>query len=42
MQDNTKPAWHSDKRSIPERVQIAVDEMVVRVDDNEMDNNIGI
>jgi hypothetical protein len=42
LQDNTKPAWHTDKRSIPERVQDAVDEMVVRVDDNEMDNNIGI
>lgn len=28
LQDNAKPAWHSDKRSTPERVQDAVDEMI--------------
>ena len=28
LQDNTKPAWHSDKRSTPERVQDAVDQMI--------------
>jgi hypothetical protein len=33
LQDNTKPAWHTDKRSIPERVQDAVDEMVAKVDE---------
>jgi hypothetical protein len=41
LQDNTKPAWHTDKRSIPERVQDAVDEMVVRVDANENENELG-
>ena len=34
LQDNTTPAWHTDKRSIPERVQDAVDEMVAKVDDS--------
>ena len=33
LQDNTKPAWHTDKRSLPERVQDAVDEMVMKVDE---------
>ncbi len=28
LQDNTKPAWHSEKRSTPERVQDAVDQMI--------------
>ena len=28
LQDNQKPAWHSDKRSTPERVQDAVDQMI--------------
>ena len=28
LQDNTKPAWHTDKRSTPERVQDAVDQMI--------------
>ncbi|KAL3783117.1 hypothetical protein HJC23_012453 [Cyclotella cryptica] len=32
LQDNTKPAWHSDKKSTPERVQDAVDEMVDKVE----------
>lgn len=31
LQDNTKPAWHSDKRSTPERVQDAVDEMIKKL-----------
>mmetsp|Transcript_12035 Transcript_12035/g.20878 ORF Transcript_12035/g.20878 Transcript_12035/m.20878 type:complete len:225 (+) Transcript_12035:24-698(+) len=31
LQDNTKPAWHSDKRSTPERVQDAVDEMIEKM-----------
>lgn len=34
LQDNTKPAWHSEKRSTPERVQDAVDEMVVKVNES--------
>ncbi len=33
LQDNAKPAWHSDKRSTPERVQDAVDEMVDKLQD---------
>jgi hypothetical protein len=33
LQDNTKPAWHSDKKSTPERVQDAVDEMVIKVEE---------
>ena len=33
LQDNKKPAWHSDKRSTPERVQDAVDEMIVKIED---------
>lgn len=28
LQDNKKQAWHSDRRSTPERVQDAVDEMI--------------
>lgn len=28
LQDNMKPAWHSDKRSVHEKVQDAVDEMI--------------
>ena len=28
LQDNMKPAWHSDRRSVPEKVQDAVDEMI--------------
>jgi len=28
LQDNQKSAWHSDKRSTPERVQDAVDQMI--------------
>lgn len=31
LQDNTKPAWHSDKRSTPERVQDAVDGMIEKM-----------
>ena len=38
LQDNTKPAWHTDKRSIPERVQDAVDEMVMKVDEMAVTN----
>lgn len=32
LQDNKKPAWHSDKRSTPERVQDAVDEMILKME----------
>ena len=32
LQDNTKPAWHSDKRSTPERVKDAVDEMIEKLE----------
>ena len=39
LQDNTKPAWHTDKRSIPERVQDAVDEMVIKVDEMIVSKN---
>ena len=35
LQDNTKPAWHSDKKSTPEKVQDAVDEMVVKLEEME-------
>ena len=31
LQDNKKPAWHTDKRSTPERVQDAVDEMILNL-----------
>ena len=31
LQDNKKPAWHSDRRSVPEKVQDAVDEMIKRL-----------
>lgn len=31
LQDNKKPAWHTDKRSTPERVQDAVDEMIQKL-----------
>ena len=34
LQDNAKPAWHSDKRSTPERVQDAVDEMIGRLEEH--------
>ena len=33
LQDNAKPAWHTDKRSTPERVQDAVDEMIGRLEE---------
>jgi len=33
LQDNQKPAWHSDKRSTPERVQDAVDQMIDKLQD---------
>uniref|UniRef100_A0A7R9W0W0 Uncharacterized protein n=1 Tax=Pseudictyota dubia TaxID=2749911 RepID=A0A7R9W0W0_9STRA len=32
LQDNLKPAWHSDKRSTPEKVQDAVDEMIRKLE----------
>ena len=32
LQDNKKPAWHTDKRSTPERVQDAVNEMVLKME----------
>ncbi|KAL7441711.1 hypothetical protein ACHAXH_004749 [Discostella pseudostelligera] len=35
LQDNTKPAWHSDKRSTPERVRDAVDEMIEKLEKEE-------
>ena len=35
LQDNTKPAWHSDKRSTPERVKDAVDEMIKKLEKEE-------
>lgn len=31
LQDNRKQAWHSDRRSTPERVQDAVDEMISKL-----------
>ena len=31
LQDNKKPAWHSDRRSVPEKVQDAVDEMIKKL-----------
>ena len=31
LQDNKKPAWHSDRRSVPEKVQDAVDEMIAKL-----------
>jgi len=33
LQDNKKQAWHSDRRSTPERVQDAVDEMISKFDE---------
>ena len=33
LQDNLKPAWHTDKRSVPERVQEAVDQMLRKLDE---------
>ena len=32
LQDNKKPAWHTDKRSTPERVQDAVNEMILKME----------
>lgn len=32
LQDNKKPAWHTDKRSTPQRVQDAVDEMILKME----------
>lgn len=32
LQDNKKPAWHTDKRSTPQRVQDAVDEMIRKME----------
>ncbi len=33
LQDNKKPAWHTDRRSTPERVQDAVDELIAKFDE---------
>ncbi len=33
LQDNKKPAWHMDRRSTPERVRDAVDEMIAKFDE---------
>lgn len=33
LQDNKKPAWHSDRRSVPEKVQDAVDEMIKKLEE---------
>lgn len=33
LQDNKKQAWHSDRRSTPERVQDAVDKMISQLDE---------
>lgn len=39
LQDNTKPAWHTDKRSTPERVQDAVDEMIIKMQETGTDDS---
>mmetsp|Transcript_14455 Transcript_14455/g.27531 ORF Transcript_14455/g.27531 Transcript_14455/m.27531 type:complete len:180 (+) Transcript_14455:82-621(+) len=31
LQDNMKPAWHSDKRSTPEKIQDGVDDMILKL-----------
>jgi hypothetical protein len=33
LQDNKKLAWYTDRRSTPERVQDAVDEMIAKFDE---------
>ena len=35
LQDNLRPAWHTDRLSAPERVGEAVDEMIRRMKDHE-------
>lgn len=32
LQDNRKPAWHSDSKSTPEKICDAVDAMIARID----------
>lgn len=32
LQDNLRPAWHSDERSVPEKICDAVDAMIMKVD----------
>mmetsp|Transcript_22257 Transcript_22257/g.31010 ORF Transcript_22257/g.31010 Transcript_22257/m.31010 type:complete len:190 (+) Transcript_22257:125-694(+) len=35
LQDNMMPAWHSDKRSIPDRIREAVDQMIHKIDTDD-------
>mmetsp|Transcript_14328 Transcript_14328/g.16475 ORF Transcript_14328/g.16475 Transcript_14328/m.16475 type:complete len:176 (+) Transcript_14328:47-574(+) len=35
LQDNMKPAWHSDQKSTPERVQNAVDKLIAKISETE-------
>ena len=33
LQDNKRPAWHSDRKSVPEKVQDAVDAMIRKLEE---------
>lgn len=35
LQDNMKPAWHSDKKSVPDKIRDAVDEMMKKMEEDE-------
>ena len=39
LQDNQRPAWHSDRKSLPERVSDAVQEMIVKLEQDDASNN---
>lgn len=35
LQDNMKPAWHSDKKCVPDKIRDAVDEMMKKMEEEE-------
>lgn len=35
LQDNMKPAWHSDKKCVPDKIRDAVDEMMRKMEEEE-------
>lgn len=35
LQDNMKPAWHSDKKSVPDKIRDALDEMMKKMEEED-------
>lgn len=36
LQDNLLPAWHANRKSLPERIQVAVDQMIKVIDEHSI------